>query len=82
MNAIDPEPLLVRGMERPDAMLPTRARRARWAGARPCCSGCCSARAVDVKIDPANVNKSFLTVTWDPRGATAPPTCAPPLFSR
>ena len=42
VNAIDPEPLLVRGMERPDAMLPN-TREARSMGwGRPCCSGCSS----------------------------------------
>ena len=31
---IEPEPLLMRGMEAPDAMLPSTGKRGAWAGAR------------------------------------------------
>lgn len=83
VNAIDPEPLLVRGMERPDAMLPnTREARSMGWGKTVLFGLLFQPAAVDVKIDPANVNKSFLDgFTWDPswRDGFAN-LCAKPMF--
>ena len=68
VSAIDPEPLLVRGMERPDAMLPnTREARSMGWGKTVLFGLLFQPAAVDVKIDLANLNKSFLDgFTWDP----------------
>jgi hypothetical protein len=65
--AVNPEPLLVRGMERPDAMLPnTREARSMGWGKTVLFGLLFQPAAVDVKINPLAVNKSFLDgFTWD-----------------
>ncbi len=67
VNAIDPEPLLVRGMEAPDQMLPnTREARSMGWGKTVLFGLLFQPAAVDVKIDLSQINKSFLDgFTWD-----------------
>ena len=58
---IEPEPLLVRGMDAPDRMLPNtaEARSAGW-GKTVLFGLLFNPAAVDVRIDPSKINKSFL----------------------
>ena len=80
---IEPEPLLVRGMEAPDAMLPnTREARSMGWGKTVLFGLLFQPAAVNVTINPLEVNKSFLDgFKWDPswrKGFES--LCAKPMF--
>ena len=66
---INPEPLLVRGMEGPDKMLPnTREARSMGWGKTILFGLLFQPASVDVKVSPASVNKDLLdNFTWDER---------------
>ena len=81
--AVNPEPLLVRGMEAPDAMLPnTREARSMGWGKTVLFGLLFQPAAVNVTINPLEVNKSFLDgFKWDPswrKGFES--LCAKPMF--
>ena len=66
---IEPEPLLVRGMNGPDQMLPnTREARSMGWGKTVLFGLLFNPTAVDVRINPLSVNKSFLDgFYWEPK---------------
>jgi hypothetical protein len=83
INSLDPEPLLVRGMDAPDLMLPNtrEARSAGW-GKTVLFGLLFQPAAVDVHIDLKKINKSFLDgFTWDEKWRDGfDNLCAKPLF--